>query len=1017
MITTHHAKKTPRAITICLPLIFFAASSLALAQYRFDVRTTDNGAPNNFVYAVAQTRDGYIWFTTLDGLARYDGVRITVFNTGNSPSLPSNRLTDLCEDRAGALWIGTEGDGLVKFQSKHFTVYTAKDGLPDNSIAAIHEDGAGNLLVATQQGFARRQDERFVPHVPDQPGLSRIFGYRGRSGPVWGIGQTGPNKFSDAVSMSYRALRIPPRTPVFSMREDRAGALWIGTESGLIRMQNGSPRLYTEKDGLPKNVVTVVKEDREGNLWIGGAGGLCRFKDGKFINVGLAGNYVTGFIEDREGAFWISTWGGGMIRMSKQVVTTYTDKHGLAANNVYPVFEDRAGQVWMGTWGGGLSRFRDGRFDRFTGQNSLLGPLVTALAEDSEGGLWIGSFSGVARLKDGRLTDFKDQLRLPGQVIQAILEDAAGALWFATNAGLARRRNGPAVVYTTKDGLAGDDVRAILQDRQGRLWIGTYSGVTQIAGGKLTSQFTSWTKREGMKSHRVRSLHEDQSGAIWVGTYDGGLSRIKDGRVANVTMDDGLFNNGVFRILEDARGNFWMSCNLGIYRVSRRQLDDFADGRIRAVNSIVYGKSDGMLNPECNGGYHPAGARARDGKLWFPTQQGVAVIDPETVPSNPHPPPVVIEECLLDRAAMDFGDQARIEPGQRNLEIHYTALSFIKPEHIRFKYKLEGLDGDWVDAETRRQAYYSYIPPGEYTFTVIAANSDGLWNTEGRSLRIVVLPPFYRTWWFIALASAGVVGLGVLLYRQRIAQLKRAHAAQEAFSRRLIESQEAERKRIAAELHDGLGQSLAIIRNRALFGLRANSGPDSIREQLERISEQSSQAIDEAKDISYNLRPYLLDRLGLAKALEAMAGKVAAASGVEISFESGEIDGVFSEEAEINLYRIVQESLNNIVKHAEAANAWVSVKRDGQTVTVTVGDDGKGFDIADCGLRIADSKAGGATQLANPQSAIRSPHSRGFGLAGIAERARMLGGDLMVHSAPGQGATIKLTLSLKEASR
>jgi DNA-binding NarL/FixJ family response regulator len=397
----------------------------------------------------------------------------------------------------------------------------------------------------------------------------------------------------------------------------------------------------------------------------------------------------------------------------------------------------------MGTWERGLSRYKEGRFDSFTDR----GVLGTALAEDSEGGLWIGSFNGAARLKDGKLTDFKDELKLPGPAVQAILEDAAGALWFGTNAGLVRRRDGAVTAYTTKDGLAGDDVRAILEDRQGHLWIGTYSGVTRIADGK----FSSWTKREGLKSNRVRSLHEDRSGAIWVGAYDGGLSRIKDGRVANITMDDGLFNNGVFRILEDARGNFWMSCNLGIYRVSRRQLDDFADGKIRAVNSIVYGKSDGMLNPECNGGYQPAGIRARDGKLWFPTQQGVAVIDPETVPFNPHPPPVVIEECLLDRAALDFSDQAQIAPSQRNLEIHYTALSFIKPEHIRFKYKLEGLDKDWVDAGTRRQAFYSYIPPGQYTFTVIAANSDGLWNTEGRSLRIIALPPFYRTWWFIFL--------------------------------------------------------------------------------------------------------------------------------------------------------------------------------------------------------------------------------------------------------------------------
>lgn len=356
--------------------------------------------------------------------------------------------------------------------------------------------------------------------------------------------------------------------------------------------------------------------------------------------------------------------------------------------------------------------------------------MVTALEEDSEGGLWIGSFNGVSRMKDGKVTNLKDHLKLPGPAVQAILEDAAGALWFGTNAGLARRRDGAVTAYTTKDGLAGDDVRAILEDRQGHLWIGTYSGVTRIADGK----FSSWTKREGMKSNRVRALHEDRSGAIWVGAYDGGLSRIKDGKVANITMDDGLFNNGVFRILEDARGNFWMICNLGIYRVSRQQLDDFADGKIRAVNSIVYGKSDGMLNPECNGGYQPAGIRARDGKLWFPTQQGVAVIDPENVPSNPRPPPVVIEECLLDRAPLDFDEQAQIAPSQRNLEIHYSEDKARNVEAQRqMKFSLTGgnpalavkgdFDGDGrTDLAVWRGAYGQWFIPRSSVGDLVVVN-------------------------------------------------------------------------------------------------------------------------------------------------------------------------------------------------------------------------------------------------------------------------------------------------------
>ncbi|HKQ73436.1 MAG TPA: two-component regulator propeller domain-containing protein [Blastocatellia bacterium] len=982
-VTTPYARPRARVPLFACWLICACAAATAAAQYRFDASNTDSGLPNNFVHTIVQTRDGYLWFTTLDGLVRSDGARLTVFNTVNTRELPTNRFSALFEDRAGALWIGAESDGLIKYQSGKFTVYTTKDGLPDNNIIAIHEEDRGALVVTTQSGFVRRQQERFVPHVPDQPGLNKIFGYRGRRGMVWDIGQTGPNRFADAVSASYRALQISPRAFVVSASEDRMGNYWIGTAAGLIRLRNGSSRLYTEKDGLPKRVVPVVKEDREGNLWAGTSDGLCQLKDGRFISRGLAGSYITALIEDREGALWIATWGAGVYRMSKQAITVYTDKHGLAANNVYPIFEDRAGQVWMGTWERGLTRYRDGRFSRFPDQNGQPGRLVTALSEDDAGRLWIGNFGGAMWFKDGKLTDFTNQLPLPNPAVQVILQDRAGNLWFGSTPGLVKYRDGKATLYTTKDGLAGDDVRAILEDRQGRIWVGTYSGVTQIAGGK----FVSYTKSGGLSSNRVRALYEDDAGALWIGTYDGGLSRIKDGKIVNITMNDGLFNNGVFQILEDSRGNFWMSCNLGVYRASKQQLNDFADGKILAVNSISYGKRDGMLNPECNGGPQPAGVKTRDGKLWFPTQHGVAVIDPENIPSNPVPPPVVIESCLLDRAVVDFSDYVQMAPGQQNLEIQYTALSFVKPEQIRFKHRLEGLDQDWVDAGTRRTVHYSHIPPGVYEFTVIAANSDGVWNNEGRRLRIVALPPFYLTWWFITVVSAGATGLALLFYRRRIAQLKRAHAAQEAFSRRLIESQESERKRIAAELHDSLGQSLAIIRNRALFGLGASSDPDTVREQLESISEQSAQAIDEVKEISYNLRPYLLDRLGLTKALEAIIGKVADSSGLDISFESGQIDGVFSKEAEINLYRIIQESLNNIVKHAGATETQVVIKRHEHAVLVIVSDNGRGFDNAERG--------------------------KGFGLIGIAERARMLGGDLVIHSAPGDGVTIKMELSLK----
>jgi signal transduction histidine kinase len=380
--------------------------------------------------------------------------------------------------------------------------------------------------------------------------------------------------------------------------------------------------------------------------------------------------------------------------------------------------------------------------------------------------------------------------------------------------------------------------------------------------------------------------------------------------------------------------------------------------------------------------------------LWFPTVKGVAIIDADGFGVNTQPPPVVIEDFILGNKPVSFRDTIQVGPGQAEFEIQYTGLSFITPEHVMFRYKLEGLDKDWVDAGTRRTAFYRYVPPGNYTFRVIAANRDGVWNLQGASLSIVVNPPFWRTWWFTAFIAALLAAFAVVAYKLRVAQLKRVQAKQEAFSRQLIESQENDRKRIAAELHDSLGQSLAIIKNRALVGKIAAAGDELTSEQFDQISDQSTQAIDEVKEIAYNLRPYLLDRLGLTKAIQSMLNKVSASSGIRFSAEIDEIDCLFSKEGEINLYRIVQESINNIVKHAGASAAQVTITRDDHQVNIRIKDNGKGFTI-----RVGDQP------------------KRGFGLIGITERARLLGGKPLIESVPGQGTTITMRLTLENGAK
>jgi signal transduction histidine kinase len=977
-------------LLLCLPFSFpFAAA----AEYRFDRWTGESGLPQNAVYSILQTRDGYLWLTTLDGLVRYDGVRFTVFDKSNTKEFVTSRFIRLFEAHDGSLWIVAEDNGLVVYQGGRFTSYTTEDGLPSKDVRVVREDEAGNILVFTTGGTARYQNGRFV-RAAEHASLPVSLIFRHWFGGASYADAAGLHVFRGGRYQTYAQSDGLPSLNVTSLYEDQRGVLWAGTkDAGLFRLKDGRFTSYTARDGLPALEVNLkaAYEDREGNVWLATDRGLGRLKDGKFISYsetpGLSNQIVHNFYEDREGNLWLGTHSEGLFRIRKQSVTVYSERDGLSLNNVYTILEDREGRVWTGTWGEGLNRFKDGVFTRRGGKGWPPHTLITALYEDREGRLWIAHDAGLSILKDDEFTAFSGNDVVRKLLVQAILQDRAGTFWFGCLAGLVKYEGGQLTVYTTKDGLADNNVTTLLGDSAGALWIGTYKGLSCFKDGK----FINYAGQEGLRDKHVRALHEDAEGVLWIGTYDSGLVRLKDGGLTSYTTRDGLFNNGAFHIIEDEAGQLWMSCNRGIYRVGKRELNDFAAGRLNHVTSISYGKEDGMLSVECNGGRQPAGWQTRDGRLWFPTQGGVAVIDPKSLSVNTEPPPVLIEEVFVEGQPVGFNRPVEMFPGQNSFEIHYTGLSFIKPEHVRFKYKLEGLDGDWVDAGARRTAYYSYVPPGTYTFRVLAANSDGVWNERGTSVRLVVLPPFWRTWWFYGLLAASVAGAAWLIYERRVRQLKRAHETQLAFSRQLIASQERERKRIAAELHDSLGQSLVVIKTQAALGLSRPDDHARALEQMAEISTAASEAISEVKEIAYNLRPYQLDRLGLTKAVEGILEKVSASSDINFSARLDEIDGVFSKEAEINIYRIVQESLNNILKHSAATEARLEIKRDGRGVLITIQDNGQGF---------------------TPETGERA---RGLGLMGISERARMLGAKHELKSVPGKGTSLTIHLGLEDS--
>ncbi len=990
------------AVWACFLLI--RPFSLAVAQYHIDSWTTDNGLPHNSVRAILQTRDGYLWLATADGLVRFDGVRFTTFNRENSPGMMGNRITALLQDNNGDLWMGSDGS-FMRLRNGVFTSYGGESGVPNGMVAGMTLDLSGDPLILLTQCVVRWHQGRLetlnTGSFPNSPVSFPVTHYPELAG-FWSQNTQALDLYLRGRLISWDTRRGNPGFPIRAVAEDEHGIIWAAGSGKLFRDRNGRLAPVPIPSGCsPAGDMSFIAAPKLKVVCYGPNLPLVRSApDGSEQEI-LANSLPPSlelhspmvFYRDREGILWIGTATAGLWRVRKQVVVTLSEGQGLRGHNVYPIYQDHAGAVWIGVWPNTLNRYHDGKFHYFTERDGLVS-YISALYQDRGGALWVGAYGGDRndRWKGDGLRVFKHGRFVPPAglrnlgAVRAMLQDRHGALWLGCDDKLVRYDESVLRNFTTRDGLATDYATVLVEDHSGNLWIGGQGGLTRLSGGR----FTAYTVRDGLPSPTVRSLYVDRENVLWIGTYDGGLGRFENGQFTRYTTRDGLFSSGVFQILEDSRAYFWISSNQGIYRVQKQELNDFAAGKVSAITSIAYGKADGMRNIECNGGHWPAGIRTRDGKLWFPTQDGVAIIDPEQVLINRTPPPVVIESFLIEHKPVPFNKPVKLNAAQTSFEIQYTAFSFANPERIQFKYKLEGLEKGWIDAGSRRTAYYSHLPPGDYSFKVIAANSDGVWNMQGTHVQVSVLPPFYRTWWFVSAISilcAGTVAFG---WHYRVSQLQRAYAAQRAFSRQLIASQERERKRIAAELHDSLGQQLLIIKNWAVLALSSLDGPKALKEPLDEISNTASHAVEEMRGIAYNLRPYQLEKLGLTAAIRGLVTRVGASSNIRFSTEIEDVDGLFSQEVEISIYRIVQEALNNTVKHSQATEGRVLVSGNSGTLGLLIADNGRGFTPPD-------------------GSAPQESHN-GFGLLGIAERVRMLGGWVVIESAPGHGSKIQVAI-------
>jgi len=753
----------------------------AITQYKLDIWTVARGFPQNSVLVIVQTHDGYIWTGTFDGLVRFDGVRFKVFNKNNTKQLKSNVVRALCEDRnsnlwigtdeglsclnskdgkfttyspeeervlyeiksiiedqKGSLWIGTLNRGVTCLKNGKFTTYTTRDGLASNVVRSIHEDKRGNLWIGTRAGITKRTPSgRFVS-------LTKPVG----------------------LSSNY----------ILSFCEKKNGELWIGTNKGLYRMKGQTFTHYGINDGLPNPKIVSLYEDSDQNFWLGTDGsGLVRMKDGKFHRFspddGMACGFVYPICEDREGSLWLGTLDGGLHRLRDTKFTTYTTKEGLAHDYVNCIHEDRVGNIWIGT-NGGLNRLKDGKLTlELTTRQGLLSNDVHFILEDRNGGLWVGTKEGLHRFKDGKVATFTMRNGLYNKRIDSLIEDKFGAIWIASQQYLSRFYKGRFTAFPKKEKLFNHDIWCIHEDREGSLWIGTGgSGLHILKNGK----FTTYTSREGLADNSVICIYEDNDGIHYIGT-EGGLSLRMKETFTNVTTQNGLIDNPVNYILKDDVGNLWLAGRTGISRVSKKELMEFASGKIDKIHPITYNERDGMKSRWCKN----SGEKTRDGRLWFATNKGVVMIDPANIKKNTLPPSVIIEELIVDGEQVDIsgsyslkGDPLVIPPGKKRLEFYYTGLSFVKPRQMRFKLKLEGYDRDWVDAGNARSNIYTGLSPGKYTFKVIACNSDGVWNRTGAFISFYKKPYFYQTTWFYIFMALIVLLTVFSGYWFRVRQLK-----------------------------------------------------------------------------------------------------------------------------------------------------------------------------------------------------------------------------------------------------
>ena len=956
-----------------------AAPSSALpverARYGIDFWREADGFPQSRVRSILQTHDGYIWLGTDHGVVRFNGTSFTPF-TVETGALKDNEVWALLEDADYALWIGTYGGGLTRLKDGVSHTFTTADGLPDDVITRLVKDSSGNLWISTPNGISRYSHGVFAS-------FSTVDG--ANFGPICARSSSEVYVAKPSQVLRFNGRQFAPLDGVVRDRDGAVeqllcasdGALWIAFSSALVkRWKDGQLTEFTL--GLsPTPQVSLLFEDLSGGVWAACGQRLHTLRNGRFEPVIIEDDktdlgIVYSMYVDREGSIWAGLQSGGLARLRMKQLSTLTTREGLPNDSARSVFEDSRGAISIGT-ASGFVRYGKGIPEKIVELDGRrLGP-VRSFAEDAAGRLWVAEGKNLLLLTGGRLS------RFPGwrgsSEIEVVYRDALGNMWVGTDGeGLFRHTGDGFENFRDRNGLASNRIRALFLDSRRGLWISTFGGgVSRYSGGK----FVNYGTTSGLAGNRVSAIHEDRQGNFWFASR-GGLTRLKDGKFFSYTTSSGLLVDFVYTILDDDKGNFWFSSAQGLFKVSQADLRDFAAGVVKKVNSVSYGIRDGMKTRACNIGNQPSAWKTTSGDLLFATMKGVTVVDTNRLTSNHFIPPVRIESVSVNRRPQPPELQPRLPLGAGEVEIHYTALSFLEPEKVRFKYRLEGVDSDWVDAGDRRFAYYANLPAGPHRFRVIAGSADGTWNQDGANFAFELTPHFYQTRLFMTAVVSFALILGWLFYRLHMHEVKARYAAVLA-----------ERNRISQDIHDTFAQNLAgIALQLDSMTMQLQEMPPGLRAQIDEACSLTRYSLAEARRAVADLRSDELERADLSAALPEITNRLAANAGIRTSIQITGTPQRLSPVTEKNLLRIFQEAMANALKHAQAESIDIELNYGREDLALRVRDNGCGFD-------------------ATREVPMGIGH---YGLTGMRERAERIGGCLTLSSSPGQGTDLLVTV-------